>query len=167
MLIGNPDKFAFLLEIVPEWCSDNFVQGILNVYVNGVQYPDNLRTTTLNADIHWLLDETSPLVCPQINKKLYALETRELFNRLCDLTFPETETVDNDYSYVIPLQEISDAGYYLFIVASENEVRIIIGKHSETYRLTFIDEVTMDVLAFERMKCQLQNCYKNEITRYK
>lgn len=163
MLIGNPDKFAFLLEIVPEWCSNNFIQGILNVYVNGVQYPDALRTTTLNSDIHWLLEDTSPFINPQINEELYSLETVELFNTLSKLTFPETG--ENDYSYLIPLHEISDAGFYLFIVASEKEVRLLITQCNNLNVLTFSDEIKMDILDFECIKQKVRNYYMNEIQR--
>ena len=131
MLIGNPDNFALMLEIVPEWCSDNFVQGIFYVYVNGVIYPDTLRTTTLNSEIYGLLEDNSPFLNPQIDKELYNLEADELFKEICNITFPKTETADNNYSYSIPLVELSNAGVYLFIVASENEVKIIIGKHDE------------------------------------
>lgn len=163
MLIGNPDKFAFLLEIVPEWCSNNFIQGILNVYVNGVQYPDALRTTTLSSDIHWLLEDTSPFINPQINEELYSLETVELFNTLSKLTFPETG--ENDYSYLIPLHEISDAGFYLFIVASEKEVRLLITQCNNLNVLTFSDEIKMDILDFECIKQKVRNYYMNEIQR--
>jgi len=163
MLIGNPDKFAFLLEIVPEWCSNNFIQGILNVYVNGVQYPDALRTTTLSSDIHWLLEDTSPFINPQINEELYSLEAVELFNVLSKLTFPETG--ENDYSYLIPLREISDAGFYLFIVASEKEVRLLITQCNKLNVLTFSDEVKMDILEFECIKQKVTNYYMNEIQR--
>ena len=163
MLIGNPDKFAFLLEIVPEWCSDNFIQGILNVYVNGVQYPDALRTTTLSSDIHWLLEDTSPFINPQINEELYSLETVELFNTLSKLTFPETG--ENDYSYLIPLHEISDAGFYLFIVASEKEVRLLITQCNNLNVLTFSDEIKMDILDFECIKQKVRNYYMKEIQR--
>ena len=163
MLIGNPDKFAFLLEIVPEWCSNNFIKGILNVYVNGVQYPDALRTTTLSSDIHWLLEDTSPFINPQINEELYSLETVELFNTLSKLTFPETG--ENDYSYLIPLYEISDAGFYLFIVASEKEVRLLITQCNNLNVLTFSDEIKMDILDFECIKQKVRNYYMNEIQR--
>ena len=163
MLIGNPDKFAFLLEIVPEWCSNNFIQGILNVYINGVQYPDALRTTTLSSDIHWLLEDTSPFINPQVNEELYSLETVELFNTLSKLTFPETG--ENDYSYLIPLHEISDAGFYLFIVASEKEVRLLITQCNKLNVLTFSDEVKIDILAFECIKQKVTNYYMNEIQR--
>lgn len=163
MLIGNPDKFAFLLEIVPGWCSNNFIQGILNVYVNGVQYPDALRTTTLSSDIHWLLEDTSPFINPQINEELYSLETVELFNTLSKLTFPETG--ENDYSYLIPLHEISDAGFYLFIVASEKEVRLLITQCNNLNVLTFSDEIKMDILDFECIKQKVRNYYMKEIQR--
>lgn len=165
MIIGNPDKFAFLLEIVPEWCSNSFVQGILNVHVNGVQYPDTLRTTTLSTDVYWLLNDTSPFINPRINEELHTMDTAELFNKLCNLAFPETETCDNDYSYSVPLNELSDAGYTLFIVASPKEVRLIIGQHNKMNTLTFVDEVKIDILDFERIKQKLQKYYLNEIKR--
>jgi len=162
MLIGNPDHFALMLEIVPEWCSDNFVQGIFYVYVNGVLYPDTLRTTTLNSEIYWLLEDNSPFINPQIDKELYNLEARELFNEVRKVTFPETETVDNNYSYRVPLDELSDAGFYFFIVASEKEVRIMVGKRDKK-NITYVDEVKLSMSDFKCIKLCLQDYYVNTI----
>lgn len=163
MLIGNPDNFALMLEIVPEWCSDNFVQGIFYVYVNGVIYPDTLRTTTLNSEIYGLLEDNSPFLNPQIDKELYNLEADELFKEICNITFPKTETADNNYSYSIPLVELSNAGVYLFIVASENEVKIIIGKHDEENELTYVDEAKVSMADFEYIKQRLHDYYADNI----
>ena len=69
MLIGNPDKFAFLLEIVPEWSDDTFINGMLYVFINGAQYPKTLRTTTLSDDIYYLVDNSS-FIHPKINDEL-------------------------------------------------------------------------------------------------
>lgn len=163
MLIGNPDNFAIMLEIVPEWCSDNFVQGIFYVYVNGILYPDTLRTTTLNSEIYGLLEDNSPFLNPQIEKELYNLETEERFREICNITFPKSETVDNNYSFLIPLDELSNAGYYLFIVASGNEVRIIIGKQNEDNELTYVDEAIVSMVDFEYIKQRLQDFYTDNI----
>ena len=43
MLFGTPDKFAFLIERVPEWEDVSYVNGIMYVCLNWKMYPDTLR----------------------------------------------------------------------------------------------------------------------------
>ena len=111
MLFGNPERFAFLIERVPEWESITFINGIMYVYLNGKMYPDSLRTTTLNVDLMFLFDSTMPDFQPKVNENFYAMDTAELFKKLCEITFPDDYDTDNDYSYLIPLQETEDSGY--------------------------------------------------------
>ena len=165
MLIGDPDSFAILMDVVPSWCSNGFVQGVFYIYVNSELYPNQLRTTTLSTDLICLLDKTSPFVIPKNNKELYLLETDELFKRLCELTFPEAEEAYNDYSYLIPLNEVQDAGYYFFVVAYEKEVRILVGKRNEAEDILFVDEIKLDIEAFEDIKNKVQNYYQNVILK--
>ena len=116
MLFGNPERFAFLIERVPEWESITFINGIMYVYLNGKMYPDSLRTTTLNVDLMFLFDSTMPDFQPKVNENFYAMDTAELFKKLCEITFPDDYDTDNDYSYQIPLQEIPYIGMVWGIV---------------------------------------------------
>ena len=164
MLIGNPDKFAFLFEPVPEWCSKCFVNGLLYIYVNGRQFPETLRTTTLSDDMFFLID--SPAFSkPRINAPLFLLEKRELFIKLCKVTFPEDGT-ENDYSYLLPLDELQSAGYCFFAIAFNNEIRILVGHYIdyiENNQLDFIDDVVLDLPEFDYMRNQVHDYYKNTI----
>lgn len=160
MLIGNPDKFALLLEIVPEWRNSNFINGLLYVYVNGQQFPKELRTTTLSDDVFYLLDN-SPFVQPCVNNELYHLEPDELFYRLCQITFPED--TDNDYSYLIPLEELSDAKYIFFIVATNDRYKIIVGDWKNPDKKNYIDYVEVDIAYHIALWQRLREFYDNEI----
>lgn len=106
MLFGTPDKFAFLIERVPEWEDVSYVNGIMYVCLNWKMYPDTLRTTTLSTDLHFLFNSTMPNFQPKVNDDLYRMSTADLFKTLCEITFPEDYDIDNDYSYQVPLQEI-------------------------------------------------------------
>lgn len=164
MLFGNPERFAFLIERVPEWESITFINGIMYVYLNGKMYPDSLRTTTLNVDLMFLFDSTMPDFQPKVNENFYAMDTAELFKKLCEITFPDDYDTDNDYSYQIPLQETEDSGYDFFAVASENHVRILAGKYSNG-DIVFDNEVIIDKLEFTDIKDELFKYYENEIKK--
>lgn len=163
MLIGNPDRFAFLIERVPEWESDNFINGIMYVYLNGVLYPDALRTTTINVVLHYLFNSTMPDMMPAFDKTLFQMENTKLFKRLCEMTFAEEEEEENDYSYQIPLLELEDAGYvFFFAVAFEESIRILVG-YSEKGDPTFVDEIEISLDEYESIKKKLFDYYINDI----
>ena len=159
MLFGTPDKFAFLIERVPEWESSSFINGIMYVYLNGKMYPDTLRTTTLNVDLHYLFNSTMPDFKPKVNADLYRLSTSDLFEKLCEITFPDDYNIDNDYSYQIPLNEIQDSGYYFFAVAFENKIRILVGKRQDE-DIIFQDETALTISEFENIRSKLFEYYK-------
>jgi len=158
MLIGNPDKFAFLLEIVPEWSADSFANGLFFIFFNGVQYPSELRTTTINVDLYALLSEDSPFIRPQDDDALFSLNTPELFNILWERTFPEED--DNDYRFLVPLHEMSDAGFVLFIVSSGEKVRLLLGRGKGTEKATFIDETAIERTEHMGVLQQLQDYHQ-------
>lgn len=159
MLLGTPDKFAFLIERVPEWESSSFINGIMYVYLNGKMYPDTLRTTTLNVDLHYLFNSTMPDFKPKVNADLYRLSTSDLFKKLCEITFPDDDNIDNDYSYQIPLNEIQDSRYYFFAVAFENKIRVLVGKYQDE-DIIFQDETELSVSEFENIRSKLFEYYK-------
>ena len=158
MLIGNPDKFAFLIEVVPEWSTDRFANGLFYIYLNGVQYPNEVRTTTINVELYALLSEDSPFIRPK-DDALFSMNTPELFNILWERTFPEED--DNDYRFLVPLHEMSDAGFVLFIVSSGEKVRLLLGRGKGTEKGTFIDETTIERTEHTGLLQQLQDyCQK-------
>ena len=144
MLIGNPDKFAFLLERVPEWCSGPFVNGLLYVFMAGEQYPKEVRTTTLSDDLSFLMD--SPFLHPKVDETLCALDKKELFARLCEHTFSGGGFEDG--AFFLPLA-----------VASEREVVILAGQYISGEEIALIDAVQLDLPEFEQIQQQMQAYY--------
>ncbi|MDE6733309.1 MAG: immunity 42 family protein, partial [Oscillospiraceae bacterium] len=135
MLFGDPEKFAFLIEKVPEWSDESFANGLLYVCINWEMFPKDLRNTTLSDDLQFLLDKEHPygMFCLVNDEKLYALSDKELFAELRLLRFPmyftENEDadgdddycldldVDDDYRFDLDLVELGDCHYHLFAVS--------------------------------------------------
>lgn len=171
MIFGNPDKFAFLIEKVPEWC-DGFVNGLLYIYVNGEMFPKKLYTTTL-SDVWSLFDYA--FTNPPKDEWLYALPDDELFAELRRLRFPEYFTDDEDededyrydieydYRYDIEYYEIGDWGYNIFAVSGGENVRILIGhwENSDNFELVNSSEISLE--EFTRLRDEFSEYYHKEI----
>ena len=128
MVFGNPNQVAFIVNRVREWESNGFINGLFSVYIDGQQYPTELRTTTLNSDLPHLLLETSPLSRPENNFELFLLEASIAFRKLYFMAFPADETFENDYRYLVPAQEILDSGICIFVIANGQDVRFLSGE---------------------------------------
>lgn len=143
MIIGNPDKFAFLIEKISDWSSCGYTNGLMYLYINGRAYPKEMRTASLNAELYALTMENSPLLNPPIDERLFKLPAQELFEKMCEIAF---ET--GDYRFQLPCQELGDAGHFVFVVACENDVRIQIGTQQEADNIVFTDETAVDKKEF-------------------
>ncbi len=132
------------------------------MYVNGNLYPDTLRTTTFQDTLSFLFRHASLPVSP-MDQTLSSLDAKELYEQLYKITFPQEPDIDNDDSYLLPLQELSDAGYYFFVLAEEKEIRILVGRCKEGEDPTFLDEVVLELTEYRCMNDQLQKFYQNTI----
>lgn len=129
MLMGNPDRFAFWIERVPEWETHNYKNGLLFLFFKGELYPKELRTTVLNSDLPTLLDGAhSPFLTPVSDASLYALEDEALFRRIAEMAYPPDGVTGNDCSFSLPLQELNDAGYALFLLSNGQQVKYLLGR---------------------------------------
>ncbi len=146
MLIGDPDKFAFLTEKVPEWSDNTYANGLLYVFVNGEIFPKELRTTTLSSDLCALCDFA--FANPPMDNRLYALPDDELFGELRRLRYPayfsDIDDADEEYRFDIELWELGDCGYHVFAVSGGKNVRVLIGQWSgEEFALVNSSEITL------------------------
>lgn len=163
MLFGNPDNFAFLIEKVPEWCGNGFVNGLLYVYVNGEIFPKKIYTTTL-SDLWSVFDYA--FVNPPKDERLYALPDDELFAELRQIRYPlyftDDEDADNDYRYDIEYYEIGDWRYHIFAVSNGKNVRVLIGHWSgEELALESSAEITLG--EFTTLRDDFSEYYHKEI----
>lgn len=167
MLFGDPDKFALVIEKVPEWSDDTFTNGLLYVFVNGEIFPKELRTATLSSILHMLMD--SAFVNLTTDRRLYSLPDKELFAKLRALRYPDWfgdgGDKDEDYRFDIDLYELSDAGYDIFAVSDGNGVRVLIGYWEDSERFELVNSVEMMLDEFARVSGELSEYYRKEFIK--
>lgn len=151
MIAGNPDKFAFLIEKVSDWSSCGFTNGLMYLYINGKGYPEDVHTTTVNMELNNLTEHNSPLVNPVMDNQLFSVEDKELFNFFCITTFEK-----GDYRFQLPLQELGDAGYFVFAVAADDRVKIQIGMQKSADSFEFLDETVISTYEYKTTAAQLE-----------
>lgn len=157
MLAGNPDKFAFLIEKVSDWSSCGFTNGLMYVYINGKGYPEEIHTSTLNMELHNLTQTASPLVNPVTDTGLFNMNSEELFGYFINTAFE-----NDDYRYQLPLQEIGDAGFFVFAVAAEDKVKIQIVKQKSAEEFELADETVVLKTEYSDIATQVK-AYKEQL----
>lgn len=158
MIFGNPDKFAFLIERMPEWEDSTWINGIMFVLVNGKIYPAEIRTTTFNSELPDLLRDDSAFVHPVENQKLYRKKTAKLFRHLTEMTYSRNFLKDD--RFLIPFHELNDAGYNFFVLSDGDRVKILIGKW-KSRKIKFVDKTVISLQTYNEIKSQLTVFYNN------
>lgn len=154
MILGNPYKFAFLIERIPDWEQDSWKNGIMFVIVNDEIYPKDVRTTTFNSELPDILSSDSALMNPVVDVKLYKKTDSEI------IAFVEDEENENYYRYFIPFHEINDTGYCFYVISDGSDVKILIGK-TEKDEIALVDRLELTLKEYNEIKMQLVNFYNN------
>lgn len=162
MIFGIPDRFAFLIEKVPEWSDKTFTNGLLYVFVNFGMFPKELRNTTLSSELYMLFD--SP---PPIDERLYALPDNELFEEFRRLRFParysDNEDADEEYRFELELHELGDAGYHIFAVSDGENVRVHVGYWVDSDNFEFVNSAEITLEEYTELFNELSEYYYKEI----
>ena len=126
MTLGNPYKFAILIDRIDDWnIDDAFCNGLLLLCVNGTIFPDEILTATLQHEIEPLKQNLLNLATDQ---RLYALPSYQAFVEIYNITFPEDIDVANDYRFDITPSLLSDSNCFIFAVGDGENVRILASK---------------------------------------
>lgn len=147
MIFGDPYELAFVVEVVPEWSTADFSNGVMFVLVNGITFPKVLCNSTIVSDTEAILGRKrySPALSTyKDNERIFSMDAKEAFFEMFNLTTagalePESDDdiyIENDYSYNATPTGLSDLGCYIFAVGQGDEIRIIAGQF--TSRLQFI-----------------------------
>lgn len=165
MVFGNPDRFAFMIEKIPEWSADGFVNGLLYVYVNSEVFPKEHRKTTLSSDLRGLPNYA--FVKPPIDERLYALGDVALFEELRKLRYPayfgEDKEADDDYKFDIELRELSDCGYHIFAISDGQNVHVIVGYWVDLENFELMNSVKIPLEEFTKIREGVREYYRKEI----
>ena len=125
MILGIPDKFAIIIEIVDEWNDDDtFNNGVLMYCVNWEVYPKSyVANATLSFEL-WEMKKSFSNI--GIDERIFNLPKEEAFTELYKLRFPDYDNdVDEDYHFDISPTCFSDNNCYIFAVSNGKQIRIL------------------------------------------
>ena len=154
MLLGDPYKFAFLIERIPDWEKGSWKNGIMFVIINGDIYPKSVRTTTFNSEIPEILDPDSAFINPIIDKELYEKSDLQI------IEFVDDEEKENYYRYFIPFHEINDSGYRFYVISDNCNVKILVCK-LESERTELVNRLEISIQEYNEIKFQVIDFYNN------
>jgi hypothetical protein len=140
MIFGNPNEFAIQVDLIPEWSSGSFHEGIFCIYLNSYRLsPMRIRSTTLKVAMRQTLNALENLnnrasKLSQLPELLKNRSDKEIFDSLYELTYPsnaDDESVDNCWDYVISPDAMTDSGFGLFIYENESNETVLGGAFKE------------------------------------
>ena len=154
MLLGDPYKFAFLIERIPDWEKGSWKNGIMFVIINSNIYPKDVRITTFDSEIPEILDSDSAFINPIIDKELYEKSDLQI------IEFVDDEEKENYYRYFIPFHEINDSGYRFYVISDSCNVKILVCK-LESDQTELVDRLEISIQEYSEIKFQLIDFYHN------
>lgn len=178
MIIGDPYKFAFIIDEVSEWSNGSFRNGIFFVVINGILFPSEVENCTLNSDLYLFFEaRPSSLVRMPANDKLFIMNKEELFNKLYDSLGSDEIYHDGRFSgslgeiFKFSTTTMEDQGYYLFSIRNENSLRFIAANIGQTSNFesneSSLSHVIYDSLFelnyIEDKLIKLKNYYENHL----
>ena len=124
MILGNPDKFAIIMEVVNDWNIDqSFNNGVLFFTIEGKIFPCNeVVNATLNSEIPQLKRCISSV---GTDERLFSLPKDEAFTEMYNLRSPKDWSIDADYRFDISPLSFSDKNCLKFAVSDGKQVRIL------------------------------------------
>ena len=134
MVIGDPFKFAIIIEVIKAWNPGDykgFANGVLFFCVDGEIFPNFVVNATLGYELHNenFIDK---LANPAVNAELYHMEKEKSFSEMYSITYPHySSSAENDHRYNITPQEFSDKNCLVFAVSNGEQVRIMASGSTE------------------------------------
>ncbi len=149
MVIGDPNKFSFIIDIVEDWSSNGFVAGFFYITISGEIFPRELVNTTLNSDLYLFFNnKESSLLTHPVDIDLFKKNKVDAYKAMYYLTYPQDTDCVNNYIYSCQLKEIEDFDYYIFSVSDGESIRILGAKIDDNIlndELTDLEEIIHEV----------------------
>ncbi len=130
MIIGDPYKFAIIFDRVVAWnssLSDN--NGYFSFCIDGKMFPDIALNAILSVSVK---EVKNSLVDIPVNEEIFDMDSKDAIRILYDLVYPvyddeksDEENKDNDFRYLISIEESVDDKYYAFAVEKDEKIRIL------------------------------------------
>lgn len=144
MIVGSPDNFAIILDIVGAWNNDNsFNNGLLCMGINGELFPSTILASTLNTELFRLIKVLDKTVK---NEVIYQMEKEKAFAYIFNITFPDDYEIENNYDYDITPYEFANKNYFVFRVSNGENSRILASKVQYLPEKSAYDLKDLDVI---------------------
>lgn len=126
MIIGNPDCFAVIVDVMESWNADRIFQnGILFLAISSEIFPKEIQSATLSCEIPELIESLKNI---PVDKEIFGMPAEKAYSEIYNLVFPDDWDIDNDYRYMISTPSFSDNDYLVFAVSNGEKVRILAAK---------------------------------------
>lgn len=138
MVIGDPYKFAVLVQNIPEWGSDSYRNGLFHLIVDGKMFPDELSTATLDVEFGELKNSHALISFPE-NREIFHKKKMDAFEIMLYLAYPNYRDGDgdgrqdlgNDFRWKVSGPNAEDQGCHVFCVFCNDEARVLGAKVSD------------------------------------
>ncbi|WP_092138318.1 Imm42 family immunity protein [Cupriavidus sp. YR651] len=126
MLSGNPDTFAIWYDSVESWSTDRFKNGCFGYVIDG-----NLMWTTrstIGVDLH-MLAGLHCMTHAVEDARLFSMATSNAYSELCERALPSSnsDARNSDFTHLVSAESLSDDGYYVFLIESADQAKLIYG----------------------------------------
>ncbi|MDE5620604.1 MAG: immunity 42 family protein [Ruminococcus sp.] len=123
MIIGNPDCFAVIVDVVESWNVDkSFQNGILFLAISAEIFPKEIQSATLSYEFAELTESLKNI---PVGKEIFSMPNEKAYNELYNLVYPDDWDIDSDYRYMISTPSFYDKNYLVFAVSNGEKIRIL------------------------------------------
>lgn len=126
MVIGDPYKFAIIIQEVKDWNScEIFKNGVLLFCVDGEIYPKEILNATLSSEFLFLYEKLSRI---ENDEELFFKEKERAYEIAYDRMHEEEIVLAHEYHYDISPFCFLDNNIYVFAIKHGEQIRILISK---------------------------------------
>ena len=162
MLIGDPYKFAIIFDRVAAWnasLSDN--NGYFSFCIDGKLFPEIAINAILSVSVK---EVKNSLVDIPVNEEIFDMDSKDAIPILYDLVYPEyddeksdEENKENDFRYLISIEELDDDKYYAFAVKKDEKIRILGAKGDYDFEENSLSFDNSEILEIILEKDEINN----------
>ncbi|MFD0966163.1 Imm42 family immunity protein [Seminibacterium arietis] len=141
MIIGDPFKFAIGFNLIKEWNEDStpWINGIYDIYIYGVKYPDKLYVTEFNTNLKYLFYN--------LIKDMKFVDRQVVNHFLKNINDDEYTLflLENKFLFSLESSDMNDHGLKIFYMADKMYDYIIVqnGSNIELFNFYFGDVINV------------------------
>ncbi|MDM1408404.1 Imm42 family immunity protein [Myroides sp. DF42-4-2] len=164
MVIGDPNKFAIIIDMVPEWnITKSFKMGVFLYVLKANIFPKEIDTVTLSSDLYYFFERTpSALLNIPKDEKLFQMELYEAYKFMLD-TFCSASSTKNNKNFCFTSLSIRDYNYEFFAVSNGVDIRILKGKIGIDYCISEVEDIILPKEYIDNLVIELRDFYNKNI----